>query len=160
MGIERLGDGSEWGVKITFSDEREEGALESAGGIVKALPLLGEEPFLVVNGNVWCDYVFDPSFDLKGVSAHLILVSNPDHNPQGDFGLENTHLTNERQYTFSGIGYYTPEFFETQAYGKAPLAPMLRKAADEGRISGELFEGKWIDVGTPQRLKQLNMELL
>lgn len=158
--IERLGDGSEWGVKIAFSDEREEGALESAGGIVKALPLLGDEPFLVVNGDVWCDYAFDPSFDLNGASAHLLLVPNPDHNPRGDFGLENGRLTNERQYTFSGIGYYTPGFFKAQTYGKAPLAPMLRKAADEGRISGELYKGKWVDVGTPQRLKQLNMELL
>jgi MurNAc alpha-1-phosphate uridylyltransferase len=158
--IERLGDGSEWGVKIVFSDEREEGALESAGGIIKALPLLGDAPFLVVNGDVWCDYRFEASFELGDKSAHLILVPNPEHNPNGDFGLDNGELTNARQYTFSGIGYYTPEFFEEQAYGKAPLAPMLRTAADEGCISGELFEGKWVDVGTPQRLKQLNMELL
>ena len=104
---EALGDGTEWGIKITYSDEQEEGALESAGGIVKALPLLGNQPFLVVNGDVWCDYIFDSKFDLKDDLAHLILVDNPDHNANGDFAIEENCIQNEGEvkYTFSGIGY-------------------------------------------------------
>ena len=158
--MEALGDGSKWGVSIAYSDERGEGALESAGGIVKALPLLGKEPFLVVNADVWCDCGFDPAFDLKGASAHLLLVPNPLHNPGGDFGLEGHKVTNDRRCTFSGIGYYAPELFETLPYGKAALAPLLRSAIEAGRVSGELYEGEWVDVGTPERLQQLNERIL
>jgi MurNAc alpha-1-phosphate uridylyltransferase len=154
--MEALGDGSAWGVSIAYSDEREEGALESAGGIVKALPLLGGDPLLVVNADVWCDYDFKPALDLKGAPAHLLLVSNPEHNPQGDFGLERGRLTNDRRYTFAGIGYYAPELFEGVPCGRAALAPLLRSAIETGRVSGELYEGEWVDVGTPERLQQLN----
>jgi MurNAc alpha-1-phosphate uridylyltransferase len=154
--MEALGDGTAWGVSIAYSDEREEGALESAGGIVKALPLLGSDPFLVVNADVWCDYDFKPALDLKGASAHLLLVPNPEHNPQGDFGLERGRLTNDRRYTFAGIGYYAPELFEGVPCGRAALAPLLRSAIEAERVSGELYEGEWVDVGTPERLQQLN----
>ncbi|MFT7860316.1 MAG: N-acetylmuramate alpha-1-phosphate uridylyltransferase MurU [Sulfurimonas sp.] len=153
-----LGDGSRWGVSITYSDEREIGALESAGGIKKALPLLGDEPFLVVNGDVFCEYNFDPSFDLENKLAHLILVPNPEHNQKGDFGLENTLVLNEsaEMLTFSGIAYYNPKIFESVQLEKLPLAPLLRHYIDQEMISGELFEGLWKDIGTPQRLGEIN----
>ena len=154
---ELLGDGSKWGVHIFYSNEQVCGILESAGGIKKALPLLGHKPFLVVNGDVFCDYEFDSKFDLKGKLAHLILVPNPEHNPNGDFGLRQNLALNsdDKTYTFSGIGYYSAKLFETVALEKTPLAPLLRKAIDKKMISGELFEGRWHDVGTPQRLREL-----
>ncbi len=155
---EALGDGSKWGIKIIYSDEQQEGALESAGGIVKALPLLGGEPFLVVNGDVWCDYLFDSTFDLKDDLAHLILVDNPDHNTKGDFALEKSRVLNdgEMKHTFSGIGYYSPELFEKLPYGKSALAPLLRRAIEEEKVSGRLHSGEWRDIGTPERLDEVN----
>ena len=155
---ETLGDGSFWGVKIIYSDEQEEGALDSGGGIVKALPLLGEDTFLVVNGDVWCDYDFDPSFDLKDDLAHLILVVNPEHNPDGDFSLKKTRVLNdgEEKLTFSGIGYYSPKLFDGLSYGKYGLAPLLREAIKKDRIGGTYYKGIWHDIGTPQRLKDVN----
>lgn len=153
-----LGDGSRWGVKIFYSDEQESGALESAGGIKKALPLLGDAPFLVVNGDVYSDYDFDAEFELKGKKAHLILVPNPEHNPQGDFGLENGLVINDakQKYTFSGIAYYSPLFFQDVELQKSPLAPHLRKAIEKSEVSGELFNKMWHDIGTPKRLKEIN----
>lgn len=153
-----LGDGSRWGVKIFYSDEQESGALESAGGMKKALPLLGDAPFLVVNGDVYSDYDFDAEFELKGKKAHLILVPNPEHNPQGDFGLENGLVVNDakQKYTFSGIAYYSPLFFQDVELQKSPLAPHLRKAIDKCEVSGELFNKMWHDIGTPKRLKEIN----
>lgn len=159
--IEVLGDGSTWHVQIKYSDEQNEGALESAGGIIKALPLLGNEPFLVVNADIWCDYEFNSAFNLKDKLAHLILVPNPKHNPKGDFGLNGSLLLNEAdiKYTFCGIGYYSPELFEGLTYGKSALAPLFRTAIDKEKISGSLYNGKWYDIGTPQRLKMINEEL-
>ncbi len=158
---EALGDGSNWGVNITYSDEQEEGGLESAGGIVKALPLLGEEPFLVVNGDIFTDYDFHDNRKLaEGVLAHLILIPNPEHNPEGDFALDGQKVIDNRQYTFSGIGYYSPKLFADVPYGKSALAPLLRAAMKEGKVTGELYEGEWLDIGTPQRLEQLNAKLL
>jgi MurNAc alpha-1-phosphate uridylyltransferase len=156
-----LGDGSEWGLEITYSDEQEEGGLESAGGIVKALPKLAESnPFLVVNGDVWTDYDFDPQMKLpEGILAHLILVPNPAHNPKGDFSLIDGKVVDERQYTFSGIGYYAPGLFADVPYGKSALAPLLREAMRKGCVTGELYEGAWHDIGTPERLERLNAEL-
>jgi MurNAc alpha-1-phosphate uridylyltransferase len=155
---EALGDGSKWGVRIIYSDEQEEGALESAGGIVKALPLLGSEPFLVVNGDIWCDYRFDANFDLKGDLAHLIMVNNPEHNSKGDFALQQGRVYNEgsKRFTFSGIGYYTSALFEKLSYGKRPLAPLLREAIADNRVGGELYKGEWRDIGTPERLAEVN----
>ncbi|MDD3602373.1 MAG: nucleotidyltransferase family protein [Sulfurovum sp.] len=155
-----LGDGSQWGVKITYSDEQEEGALESAGGIVKALPLLGDETFLVLNGDIWTDYVFQPDKKLhKDILAHLILVPNPQHNPEGDFTLRDGFVVDAKAYTFSGIGYYAPELFKDVAYGKNALAPLLRAAMREGKVTGEIYERKWYDIGTPNRLADLNAQL-
>ncbi|CUV65671.1 Nucleotidyl transferase [Sulfurovum sp. enrichment culture clone C5] len=156
---EALGDGSKWGVKLHFSDEQKEGALESAGGIVKALPLFGNEPFLVVNGDVWCDYEFDKDFKLEdGILAHLILVPNPNHNQKGDFALKDTMLSSDgsKKYTFSGIGYYSPSLFKWLEYGKRGLGDVLREAMMFDAVSGELYNGLWRDIGTPERLGEIN----
>ena len=155
---EYLGDGSKYGLHIHYSDEQESGALESAGGIKKALPLLGDEPFLVVNGDVYCEYEFDASFALKEKKAHLILVPNPPHNSKGDFGLKDDLIlnTDEEMFTFSGIGYYDPSFFDGVALQRNALAPLLRQAITNKEISGEVFKKMWHDVGTPQRLKEIN----
>lgn len=155
-----LGDGSQWGVHISYSDEQEEGGLESAGGIIKALPLLGKDTFLVVNGDIFTNYEFQDKRKLaKGILAHIILVPNPPHNPKGDFALENQKVVNNPQYTFSGIGYYSPKLFENIPYGKSALAPLLREAMKEGKVTGELYEGEWLDIGTPERLNNLNIKL-
>lgn len=153
-----LGDGSEWGVNLLYSDERQSGALESAGGIIKALPLIESDTFLVVNGDIWCDYEFETNFDLKGDLAHLILVANPEHNPEGDFAIHKNKVSNDtkRRFTFSGIGYYSAKLFEGLECKKTALAPLLREAVKEGKVSGTLYEGKWYDIGTPQRLKEIN----
>ncbi len=154
---ETLGDGARWGVRLRYSDERGSGALESAGGIVKALPLLGDAPFLVVNGDVLCKYAFDPTIVLGGASAHLILVPNPPHHRQGDFGLDAQGRAlngGTPRYTFAGIGYYSPRFFAGLPASKQALAPLLRAGMDEGRVRAELYTGLWCDVGTPQRLQQ------
>jgi len=163
---ETLGDGSDWGVRIAYSDEQEEGGLESAGGIVKALPLLTDsneydDTFLVVNGDVFTDYDFQDNRHLAdSVLAHLILVPNPEHNPKGDFALDGNLVVDNKQYTFSGIGYYSPKLFEGVPYGKSALAPLLREAMKEGKVTGELYEGEWLDIGTPERLERLNADLM
>lgn len=156
-----LGDGSRWQVCLHYSDEQPEGALETAGGIIKALPLLGSAPFLVVNSDIWCDYPCQPHTLAANDLAHLVLVNNPVHHPQGDFALSGQRLLSEGEprYTFSGIGYYRPELFAGLAYGKRPLAPLLREAMRTHQVSGELFLGDWHDIGTPQRLDQLDRDL-
>jgi len=151
-----LGDGSAYGVKLFFSDEQDEGALETAGGIRKALPLLSEI-FLVVNGDVWTDYTYDATFQLpKECLAHLILVDNPPHNPAGDFLLSSS----DQKYTFSGIGYYRKAMFSDLPYGKHPLAPLLFEGIKNQEITTEYYEGAWHDIGTPARLKELDSLLL
>lgn len=157
---EYLKDGSAWGVSIIYSDEQQEGALESAGGIIKALPLLGDEPFLVINGDIWCDYDFDMNYTLpKDKLAHLILVPNPPHNPNGDFDLVGNSVIDKPSYTFAGIGYYSPKLFEDLDYGKRALAPILREAMSSEMVVGELYRGEWFDIGTPQRLEELRKRL-
>lgn len=155
-----LGDGSRWGLSIDYSPETE-GALETGGGIYKALPLLGETPFLVVNGDIWTD------FDYAGIDcpekslAHLVLVENPSHHPGGDFRLVDGRVygNGEAMLTFSGIGVYRPELFANCKTGPFPLGPLLRGAIANGAVSGEYFSGNWIDVGTPERLNELNRRL-
>jgi MurNAc alpha-1-phosphate uridylyltransferase len=159
-----LGDGSNYGVSLHYSDEQTEGALETAGGIIKALPLLGDEPFLVVNGDVWSNFNYSNVSPLENNNlAHLILVKNPSHNPKGDFSINqgNNRIrdSGENACTFSGIGYYHPDLFKNLNYGKRPLAPILRDAMQTGQVSGELFSGDWRDIGTPERLQALNEEL-
>jgi len=158
---ETLGDGSKWGVKILYSDEQKEGGLETLGGILKALPLLGDEPFLVVNGDVFCEYEFDSTFELKGSTAHLILVVNPPHNHKGDFCLDGSDVSNKGKntFTFSGIGYYNPKLFQSLELQKSRLGPLLREVIEKHEVSGELFRGRWYDIGTPKRLQEINDEI-
>lgn len=154
-----LGDGARWGVRIRYSPEDE--ALETGGGIRRALPLLDDAPFLVVNGDIWCDYDFSVVQPGPGTIAHLVLVDNPAHNPQGDFALCGGRIANAGapRFTFSGIGIYHPALFAGCGPGAFPLAPLLRAACDLGRVSGEHFPGRWTDVGTPQRLRELDRML-
>jgi len=147
--IEYLGDGTKWGIEIIYSDERQSDALETAGAIIKALPILSET-FLVVNGDIWCDYDFDSQFNLDKKLAHLVLVSNPEHNPKGDFLYKNS------RYTFSGIGYYNKKIFENLCLEKRPLAPILKKLISDEKVSFELHTGIWNDIGTPKRLTEVN----
>lgn len=158
---ETLGDGSAWGLKLHYSDEQAETALETAGGIIKALPLLGDESFLVVNGDIWCDYPCLPQVLAAETLAHLILVNNPEHHPQGDFALDSGRACNDGEYklTFSGLGYYHPALFAGLAYGKRPLGAVLRAAMQQGLISAEHYQGQWFDIGTPERLNQLDQSL-
>lgn len=154
-----LGDGTRYGVRIRYSDEGV--ALETAGGIIRALPLLGEK-FIVVNGDIWCDFDFSNWTEKKlRTQAHLLLVDNPDHNASGDFGIEQDLLTNtgSAMYTYSGIGIYTAEFFSNMPDGKAALAPIIRDKNRQGLISAEHYTGKWTDVGTIERMQQLDDEL-
>jgi len=154
-----LGDGSRFGVAIHYS--REPQALETAGGIVKALPLLGTGPFLAVNGDIFCDFDFATlaSRALAQHLAHLVLVPNPAHHPQGDFSLQEDKVRaeGEPRWTFSGIGLYRAELFEEIRPGsKGQLAPLLRAAMARKQVSGEIHFGRWHDVGTPERLEALN----
>ena len=155
-----LGDGADYGVSIRYSDEGK--ALETAGGIIKALPLLGDEPFLVVNGDIWCDFSFTELPELAaGKQAHLILVDNPEHNQQGDFALQDSLIKNtgDPMYTFSGIGIYNPAFFAGQPGGALPLAPLIREKSEPGLVSGQYYAGAWTDVGTIERLRCLEKKL-
>ena len=154
-----LGDGTDLEVRIEYSQEPE-GALETGGGIHQALPLLGSAPFIVVNGDVLTDYPFARMCEqeLGPDLAHLVVVPNPDHHPAGDFALQDDRLREQGQprFTFSGIGLYRAELFAGCTPGRFPLAPLLRAAMGRGMIGGELYEGVWSDVGTPERLLELN----
>lgn len=162
-----LGDGSQFGVRIRYSPEHP-CALETAGGIAHALHLLGEEPFAVVNGDIWCDYDFAQlparvaALTATNDAAHLVLINNPTHHPNGDFGLADGRVTDSAssKLTFSGIGIYRPGLFAHIPRGtKAPLAPLLRAQIAQGKVSGEHYTGRWVDVGTPQRLEELDNSL-
>jgi len=167
-----LGNGAAFGVSIEYS--REVSALETAGGIATALPLINSEVFAVVNGDIYCEFEFsrlaEPLARLVAGhdQAHLVLVDNPPHHPQGDFVLGGGRVTNAdipltphpARFTFSGIGvYHRALFAHTLAGVKAPLAPLLRLAIEDGLVSGEYYGGRWEDVGTPARLNALDEEL-
>jgi MurNAc alpha-1-phosphate uridylyltransferase len=152
-----LGDGSQWQVHIRYSAEQT--ALETAGGIAKALPLLGEQPFLVVNGDVFTD------IDYAGLSlaadklAHLVMVNNPEQHAEGDFALQDGLVKQAASHrlTFSGIGVYHPQLFQSVRSGEAArLAPLLVSAMQQGQVSGQHHTGLWHDIGTPERLQQLD----
>ncbi len=160
-----LGDGSRYGLNITYSAETE--ALETAGGIINALPLLRgvndeADAFIVINGDIYCDYDISilPS-TLSGL-AHLVLVNNPPHNPQGDFVLKTTgavETEGDNKLTFSGIGVYHPDLFKDYPNGKLALVPILRKAMEQHQVTGESHQGIWHDIGTPERLSELDLYL-
>lgn len=159
---EALGDGSRYGVNIAYSAEGE--ALETAGGIAKALPLLGTAPFIAANADVYSDFDFSHlrERDLGDALAHLVLVDNPPQHPRGDFVLDQGFVRNSGgpMLTFAGIGIYRPALFAgIQVGNKAQSAPLFRAAADENRVSGEHFRGMWQDIGTPERLESLNAQL-
>lgn len=164
--VDFLKDGRQFGVSIEYSHENEQ-ALETAGGICQALPLLDDNnaPFLVVNGDTYVDYHFgDIPVLSERTQAHLWLVKNPEHNPSGDFNLAHGQIKNNGdaafRYTFSGIGIYRASLFSACINGhRAKLAPILRKAIDEKSVTGSVLENKWVDVGTPERLALLNKEL-
>ncbi len=151
-----LDDGARWGVSIRYTEEGPE-PLETGGGIFNALSLLGPEPFIVVNGDVWTDFPFSRLTLATEATAHLVLVTNPVHHAPGDFSLENGRVMHASgtTYTFSGIAMYRPVFFAGCTAGRFPLLPLLRRAINTGTLSGELYEGVWSDVGTPERLAQL-----
>ncbi|MGN6581736.1 MAG: N-acetylmuramate alpha-1-phosphate uridylyltransferase MurU [Bordetella sp.] len=165
--VEELGDGSRWDLRIRYSAE--DPALETAGGIVQALPWLGADPFLVINGDIWCDW--DPArsdmarrdMDRTHADAWLLLVDNPPQHPQGDFALQPDGRAADdgpAKLTFSGIGIYRPGLFAGLASGRpAPLAPLLRQAMARGAVRAERHAGRWVDVGTPQRLQALDAAL-
>ncbi len=155
-----LGDGKKYGVDIRYSDE---GAspLETAGGIIHALPLLGKDAFLVVNGDIWTDYPFTKLSIGKDALAHLVMVDNPSHHLQGDFALTENHLRLQGGplLTYSGIGLYRRELFAPYAPGKRGLREVLDAAIAHNKIEGEHYHGRWSDIGTPERLAELQREL-
>ncbi|MFY2762995.1 N-acetylmuramate alpha-1-phosphate uridylyltransferase MurU [Arenimonas sp. MALMAid1274] len=167
-----LGDGSRWGLRLHYAHEGAE-PLETGGGMLHALPLLGDAPFLAVNGDIWCDHDFAQLPNEPAGLAHLVLVDNPDHNPGGDFALGpdgQVQAAGESRLTFSGIGVYRPALLQgwrTVIAGAAgaeldpprfKLAPLLRAAMRAGQVTGEHHRGIWTDVGTPERLAALDAE--
>jgi MurNAc alpha-1-phosphate uridylyltransferase len=158
------GDGSRWGLEITVSVEPE--PLETAGGIIQALPLLGDNPFVVVNGDIWCPYPFQTlcSIPVPPGGAHLVLTENPEHNPQGDFSLTPAgavdFLREQRSLTYTGIGVFHPDFFAGLTQGSRPLRPLLDRAIEAGLVTGQHWTDEWIDIGTPERLAHLDRRLL
>lgn len=165
-----LGDGSRWGVRLIYSYEGSE-PLETGGGMALALPHLGSEPFIAVNGDVFCDYDFALlPYQPKGL-AHLLMVKNPEHNENGDFALSSDgvlHSEGPQRLTFSGIGVYRPELLlqcqhewatASDSHPRFKLAPILRRAMHAQQITGELFTGQWTDVGTPERLAELDASM-
>ena len=157
-----IGDGSRWNLKITYS--REGSPLETAGGIKKALPLIGDQPFLVINADIYTDFNFATikNRNLNDCKGHLVMVKNPKQHPDGDFFLQNNQieLEGKERLTFSGIAIYQPKIFEDiNIEPVAKLAPILKKLIGAKCISGEAYQGLWFDIGTPERLNEVNLFL-
>lgn len=158
-----LGNGSTYGASITYSNESNQ-ALETGGGIFKALPLLStysdNSPFIVINGDIWTDYPFIQLTQQAPALAHLVLVDNPAHNPSGDFSLVDKKITQKGpKLTFSGISVLRPSLFNQCENNAFPLAPLLRQAIHQNKVTATHYHGKWLDIGTPERLTQLNHTL-
>ncbi|MDU8358554.1 N-acetylmuramate alpha-1-phosphate uridylyltransferase MurU [Pseudomonas syringae group sp. J309-1] len=156
-----LGDGERLGLRIAYSPEGE--PLETGGGIFRALPLLGDQPFMVVNGDVWTDYDFSALRVPMAGLAHLVLIDNPEHHPQGDFSLIDGQVRDSSdagaRLTYSGIAILHPKLFADCQAGAFKLAPLLRAAMEQGQVTGEHFTGHWVDVGTHERLAQVEQLL-
>jgi len=157
---DKLGSGSGFGLNIHYSAEPP-GALDTGGGIRQALPLLGDSPFAVINGDVFTSYPLARLRAIKCDHAHLVLVTNPAHNPGGDFGLRGGYVSVDARprYTFSGISVYHPRFFEAAGNGRFSVVPMLQEAMARHRVTGEIYSGAWHDVGTLERLESLRKML-
>jgi MurNAc alpha-1-phosphate uridylyltransferase len=153
-----LGDGARWNLRIDYSYEGPD-PLETGGGMQRALPLLGNAPFLAVNGDIRCDFDFSTLPRDPGGLAHLVVIDNPPHHPHGDFVLRDGKLRDESEprLTFAGIGVYRPELLAAHGPGRYSIVPILRAAMREDRVTGEHFRGFWSDVGTPERLTALNV---
>lgn len=151
-----VGDGGRYGLRIRYSPEGDT-PLETGGGVFRALPLLGEGPFLLVNADVWSTLSYADLPADPGEMVHLVLVPNPAHHPGGDFSLSGGRVGTDGapRWTYSGIGVYRPQLFADCTAGRFPLAPLLRRAATAGQITGRVYDGRWLDVGTPDRLRQL-----
>jgi N-acetyl-alpha-D-muramate 1-phosphate uridylyltransferase len=153
-----LGDGGRFGLRIAYSEEGPV-PLETGGGIQRALPLLGPEPFLVVNADVWTDMDFGTLLTLEdGADARLLLAPNPPHHPRGDFGLEGRLIVQRdaERFTYTGVGVYRPQLFAGCAPGRFPLLPLLQRAIAARRLQGEVYRGEWLDIGSPDRLAWLD----
>ncbi|MEN8405975.1 N-acetylmuramate alpha-1-phosphate uridylyltransferase MurU [Acinetobacter seifertii] len=163
--ISSLGDGSQFGVDIRWT--REEEGLETAGGIINALPLLGTDPFILVNGDVWTTLDFEALRDIKlnDDLAHLVLVDNPKQHPEGDFTLLDGRAfafdqdVKGENLTFSGVSVIHPKLFDGLEPGKRPLAPLLKQSMQNQKVSAEKLKGAWVDVGTPERLMELDLQI-
>ncbi|GHA16043.1 mannose-1-phosphate guanylyltransferase [Arenicella chitinivorans] len=158
-----LGDGSRYGLRIRYSDESSTGALETAGGIANALPLLKSDHFIVINSDIYTDFDYRQLLDVTDHHAHLVLVPNPAHNPLGDFGLTQQGIvvrkkSPEPTYTFSGIARYAKLLFSDVPVKKQPLSPVFDTLIQQGTLHGCLYNGLWQDVGTPERLKEIEQE--
>jgi MurNAc alpha-1-phosphate uridylyltransferase len=155
-----LGDGGRFQAIIQYSAEGNN-PLETGGGIYQALSLLGNEPFLAINADIWTDFPFQNLPAQPTGLAHLVLAENPEHNPDGDFAICDGHLENtgSRKYTYSGIGIYRKELFDEMSGGIFPLTPLIRKAADKHQVTGEIYDGVWLDIGTPERLARLREQV-
>ena len=162
--VDALGDGARFGLSILYSPEPP-GALETAGGIANALPLLGSEPFLVVNGDVFCDWDFKRARELTNRQAHLVFVPNPPQHAGGDFCLDGEIVYYAASglgptLTYAGTGVFSPDFFATVPAGAVmKMRPLLDAAIAKGIVTGERHHGRWVDVGTPERLAKLDQEL-
>ena len=154
--VERIGSGRSHDLEVIYSQEGDD-ILETGGGIHKALPALGSEPFLVVNADIYTDMPIPKVALGDSHLGHLVMVPTPDYRNSGDFDIEGGLIRNgdRAAHTFSGVAVYRPQFFDGCEAGRFPLAPMLREAADRGQLSGSLYEGMWADVGTPERLAAL-----
>jgi len=153
-----IGDGGRWDINIHWSNEQPE-ALETGGGILQALPLLGSSPFLVVNGDIWTDYPYSRLRAIKCDWAHLVMIPNPPHNLGGDFALLNARIRIEGgdKLTFSGIGVYHPRLFGDCTPGKFSVVPLLRSTMENHLITGEIYKGGWEDIGTLERLEAVRV---
>jgi MurNAc alpha-1-phosphate uridylyltransferase len=154
---QHLGNGNRWNIEICYAPEPP-GGLETGGGIVNALPLLGEQAFMTVNADIFTNFDF-AAFNMPTHSlAHLVLVNKPSYSPRGDFGLTNAQqLDNHgQQYTFAGIAYYRPTLFKNNAPGRYSVTPLLRQLAADKQATGEIYSGVWFDIGSPERLKSAN----